>query len=275
MNRGLPWYKAVTYPSISPIMAMIDARRALGAFLRAHRERRPPPPSASGRRRTPGLRREELAEACGVSVTWITWLEQGRDVSASPHALARLADALHLAPAERVYLFELAEKRDPAAPAPTGDALPEPILALPQRMTIPAYLLDGAWTACSWNVMAAELFVGWLDGQHDRNLLRFIFLSKAAPRLIADWEERARRVVAEFRADLSRRLRDPAMQALIDALNEQSPDFRRLWREQAVLVREGGERRFNHPIRRFYQTTLILPSHPDVKLVSLTPLGEL
>ncbi|HEY1943667.1 MAG TPA: helix-turn-helix transcriptional regulator [Roseiarcus sp.] len=255
-------------------MTMIDARRALGAFLRAHRERRPPPPSASGRRRTPGLRREELADACGVSVTWITWLEQGRDVSASPHALARLADALHLAPAERAYLFELAEKRDPAAPAPNGDELPEPILALPQRMTIPAYLIDGAWTACSWNAMAAELFVGWLDGQHDRNLLRFIFLSKAARRLIADWDERARRVVAEFRADLSRRLRDPAMQALVDALNEQSPDFRRLWREQAVLVREGGERRFNHPSRRFYQTTLILPSHPDVKLVSLTPLDD-
>jgi transcriptional regulator with XRE-family HTH domain len=253
-------------------MMAIDARRALGAFLRAHRERRPPPASASGRRRTPGLRREELAEACGVSLTWITWLEQGRDVSPSPHALARLAEALHLAPAERAYLFELTSKRDPAAPPPSADELPEPILALPGRMTIPAYLLDHAWTARAWNPFAAELFAGWLDDEHDRNLLRYIFLSPAARRLIADWDERARRVAAEFRADFSRRLRDPAMQALVDELTGQSPDFSRLWREQAVLEREGGERRFNNPARRFYQTTLIPSSHPDAKLVSLTPL---
>jgi transcriptional regulator with XRE-family HTH domain len=255
-------------------MTMIDARRALGAFLRAQRERCSPPPSASARRRTPGLRREELAEACGVSVTWITWLEQGRDVSASPHALARLAEALHLAPAERAYLFELAAKRDPTAPAPSGADLPEPILALPNRMTIPAYLLDGAWTARSWNAMATELFVGWLDGDHDRNLLRFLFLSDEARRLIADWEDRARRVVAEFRADLSRRLKDPKMQALVDALTNESPDFRRFWSEQAVLGREGGERRFNLPSRRFYQSTLTLSSHPEAKLVTLTPIED-
>lgn len=255
-------------------MTTIDARRALGAFLRAHRERRPAPASAPGRRRTPGLRREELAEACGVSLTWITWLEQGRDVSASPRALTRLAEALHLAPAERAYLFELAGKRDPSGPAPSGEDLPLAVTDLPGRIAIPAYLLDGAWTARAWNPAAAELFAGWLDGAHDRNLLRFIFLSLAARRLIADWEERARRVVAEFRADFSRRLRDPAMQALVDALSAQSPDFDRLWREQAVLGREGGERRFANPARRYFQNTLILASHPDVKLVCLTPIED-
>jgi transcriptional regulator with XRE-family HTH domain len=255
-------------------MTKIDARRALGAFLRAHRERRPPPVSAPGRRRTPGMRREELAEACGVSLTWITWLEQGRDVSASPRALARLAVALRLTPAERLYLFELAGKRDPADPPPSGEVLPEAVIALPSRTTIPTYLLDGAWTALAWNPAAAELFVGWLDDAHERNLLRYIFLSPAARRLIADWDERARRVVAEFRAEFSRRLRDPAMQELVDALSAQSPDFDRIWREQAVLGREGGERRFANPVRRFYQSTLILASHPDVKLVCLTPIED-
>src|SRR5271154_7138086 len=117
LDRILHWYKSVTYPSIFATMA-IDERRALGVFLRAHRERLPPPASAPGRRRTPGLRREEVAEACGVSLTWITWLEQGRNVSASPPALARLAEALRLTPAERAYLFELAGKRDPATPIP-------------------------------------------------------------------------------------------------------------------------------------------------------------
>jgi transcriptional regulator with XRE-family HTH domain len=204
-------------------MSTPDARRALGAFLRVHRERLPPLAGATGRRRTPGLRREEIAEACGASLTWIAWLEQGREVSASARLLARLAVALRLAPAERAYLFELAGKRDPEAPASNEDALPEEALRLPERMTIPAYLLDGQWTARAWNRAAAELFVGWLDGDHDRNLMRFIFHSPAAPRLIDEWEDRARRVVAEFRADFSRRLGDPTMRELIEELTRTSP----------------------------------------------------
>ena len=255
-------------------MANLDSRRALGEFLRAHRERLPPPGASSSRRRTPGLRREEVAEACGVSLTWITWLEQGRDVSASPHALARLAEALRLVPAERAYLFELAGKRDPETPAPSEDDLPPPVLALPGRMTIPAYLLDRTWRARAWNPAAAHLFTGWLDGEHDRNLMRFIFVSPAASHLISDWDERARRVVAEFRADFSRRLRDPFMQALIEELTARSPTFCRLWQEQEVLGREGGERRFKNPKRSFYQSTLIVSSHPEIKLVCLTPLED-
>jgi len=253
-------------------MTTPDARRALGTFLRAHRERLSPPADAARRRRTPGLRREEVAEACGASLTWIAWLEQGREVSASPRLLARLAAALSLAPAERAYLFELAGKRDPDAPVAEGAALPDEALGLPERMTIPAYLLDGRWTARAWNRPAAELFVGWLDGDHDRNLMRFIFRSPAAPQLIDDWEHRARRVVAEFRADFSRRLRDPALRALIDELDRASPLFARLWREQTVLAREGGERRFRAPERRFRQSTLVLASHPEAKLVCLTPV---
>ena len=137
-------------------MSVLEPRKALGAFLRAHRERLRPPVAAPHRRRTPGWRREELAEACGVSVTWITWLEQGRPVSASPRALARLAESLHLVPAERAYLFELAGKRDPAAPAPAEQALPPSILGLPDKLTIPAYVLDRAWSALAWNGAATN-----------------------------------------------------------------------------------------------------------------------
>src|SRR6266852_3047196 len=95
-------------------------RRMLGDFLRAHRARLSPTSLGlplGSRRRTPGLRREEVAQSCGMSATWYTWLEQGRDVSASPTALAGLAGALRLTPAERAYLFELAGRRDPSAPA--------------------------------------------------------------------------------------------------------------------------------------------------------------
>jgi transcriptional regulator with XRE-family HTH domain len=250
-----------------------NRQKSLGAFLRAHRERLPVPTTASRRRRTPGLRREELADLCGVSLTWITWLEQGRAVSASAKALGRLADGLRLTRAERTYLFELAGKRDPSAATAEENDLPDAMRDLPQRMTIPAYLLDRTWTARAWNAAAAALFVGWLDGEHDRNLLRFLFFSPAARSLVEDWEERARRIVAEFRADFSRHLRDPGMQALVDELSIGSAEFLGHWREQGVLSREGGERGFNGPRRRYHQSTLIFSSHPDIKLVGLTPVN--
>lgn len=250
-----------------------DPRRILGAFIRAHRECLPVPAKAGGRRRTPGLRREELAEVAGLSVTWITWLEQGRDVAASVSALTRLAEALRLTQAERASMFDLAGRRDPAGlTEPEVDLIPE-LLTLPSLFTGPAYLLDRTWTARAWNADAADLFIGWLDeSTKERNLLRFVFLSPRAKTLIADWPERARRLVAEFRADFSRRPRDAAMQTLIDDLLAKSPLFTQHWKEQSVLNREGGQRRFNHPThgaQSFVQTTLLVASQPDCKLVCL------
>jgi transcriptional regulator with XRE-family HTH domain len=250
-------------------------RRLLGSFIRAHREHLPVPTKTMGRRRTPGWRREELADAAGVSVTWLTWLEQGRDVKASVAALTRLAEALNLSPAERTSLFDLAGKRDPAgAVEPQMDLLPE-LLNLPALFRGPAYLIDRSWTARAWNNEAAELFLGWLDPvSTERNLLNFVFLNPGAQRLIDDWSGRARRLVAEFRADYSRRPQDSDMQALIDELLAKSPAFSHYWREQAVLNREGGERCFNHPLQGeliYLQTTLIVALQPDCKLVCLTP----
>ena len=163
-----------------------NPRTMLGEFIRAHRERQTPP-AAAGRRRTPGWRREELADAAGVGVTWITWLEQGRDVSASPQALARLADALHLNAAERASLFDLAGRRDPVEPGELHTVLPPPVLALPGLVQVPAYLLDHLWTARAWNPAAADLFAGWLDAQSfERNLLRYHFLMRLSIDQIGD-----------------------------------------------------------------------------------------
>lgn len=253
-----------------------DSRRILGAFIRAHRERLPPPVKAAGRRRTPGLRREELADASGVGVTWITWLEQGREVAASAAALARLAEALQLTSAERASLFDLAGRRDPVAPAEPQTDLLADLLTLPLLITAPAYLLDHTWTARAWNVAAARLFGGWLDDEsEERNLLKFVFLSPCAQTLIADWPERSRRLVAEFRADYSRRPNDVAMLELIEDLSTNSQAFSQYWNDQAVLHREGGERRFNHPVngaQRFLQTTLLVASQQECKLVCLAPM---
>src|SRR5262245_50905851 len=119
VSRDRYRFKMSSYPGINftrMVTGSSEQRRELGEFVRAHRERLTPAAiglPAGSRRRTPGLRREEVAQLCGLSATWYSWIEQGRDVSVSPTALARLAVALRLGRAERAYLFELAGKRDP------------------------------------------------------------------------------------------------------------------------------------------------------------------
>jgi len=254
-------------------------RRQLGDFVRAQRER--VSPASAGltvptRRRTPGLRREEVAQFAGLSTTWYTWIEQGRDVSVSPPALARLANALRLGRAERTYLFELAGKRDPQPGDAEADDLPAAVLACVTAIAAPAYVLDRLWTARAWNAPAELLFTGWLDARvernADRNLLRFIFLEAGARSLICDWEARARRVTAEFRAHAGTHLSDRALHALVDDLRRQSADFARFWDQHGVLGREGGERTFNHRrdgFLRYEQVTFELAGHADFKLTVL------
>lgn len=247
----------------------------LGEFVRAHRERLNPDVPA-GRRRTPGLRREELAARAGISATWCTWIEQGRDVQASSHTLGRLAGALHLTRAERAYLFELAGRRDPAdLPADPPSDAPAPLIAGVQVVSCPAYGLDRLWNACCWNPAAQRLFPDWLGEGRQRNQLRFIFLEPAARGLIPDWDDRARRVLAEFRADYSRRFNDARMRGLVDTLSAESPFFAQAWTEQTVLDREGGLRSFRHPedgLLRFEQHSFTPADRPDYKLVLLTPV---
>ena len=255
---------------------MTDAERQalLGAFVRAHRERTAPDPRP-GRRRTPGLRREELAARAGISATWYAWIEQGRDVRVSPYALGRLAEALQLSRAERAYLFELAGRRDPdAAQAQAIPDAPASLVALVEALPHPAYGLDRAWDACCWNAAAARLFRGWLDGSRERNLLRYFFLDPSARALLPDWTERARRLLAEFRADFSRSLNDPRLGELIAGLCRDSPLFAEAWEAQDVLDREGGARTFRHPEDGdlcFLQHTLTPAERADYKLVVLQP----
>lgn len=249
-------------------------RRELGDFVRAQRERLSPAATgfAAGRRRTPGLRREEVAQLAGLSATWYTWIEQGRPVSVSPQALSRLARALGLGRAQRDYLFELAGKRDPDGGAGSAHDLPATVLDCVEAIVSPAYVLDRYWNARGWNPSAEHLFVGWLDQPGERNLLRYIFLEPAARSLICDWEGRARRVVAEFRAHSGPHLNDPGLPTLIDQLSTQSHEFAEFWELHGVLGREGGERTFNHPtdgFLRFEQVTFDLAGHTDIRLTIL------
>lgn len=255
-----------------------EQRRELGAFLRAARERLKPADFGlpeGARRRTPGLRREEAAQLAGLSTTWLSKIEQGREVSLSLPALARLATALRLSRAERAYLFELAGKRDPDSGAGGGDEVPVALNEAVARITVPAYLLDRLWNARAWNAQAEHLFTGWLDrGETAPNLLRFIFLKPAARDLVSDWPHRARRVAAEFRAASSGRLDDPQLKALVAELKQASADFAAFWDSHGVLEREGGLRQFHHPkdgALGFEQVTFELAGHPDIRLTMLLP----
>ncbi|TPW31248.1 helix-turn-helix transcriptional regulator [Pararhizobium mangrovi] len=254
-----------------------DRARDLADFVRACRERLTPQAiglPVTPRRRTPGLRREEVAQLSGLSTTWYTWLEQARDVAVSAAALDRLARALRLQRAERAYLFELAGRHDPAGQAAmqtVESALPADCL---EHIDVPAYVLDRYWSARHWNRPAADLFVGWLDEETPGNLLRYIFCTPAARALIRNFEERARRIVAEFRADVGTGIEDAAIRTLIEELTQDSPLFARLWREHAVVEREGGERLFDHPIHGalgYEQVTFDVAGRPGFKLTMLLP----
>jgi transcriptional regulator with XRE-family HTH domain len=253
-----------------------DRRRELGAFLRARREAITPaeagfPPAGRDRRRTPGLRREELAQICGISTTWYTWTEQGRDIALSAEALARLAAALRMTAAERAYLFELTRRRDPAPARTALAATPAALLAMLQATSAPAYLLDRLWHVRGWNAPAAGLFATWFE-TGESSLLRFVFLNPAAAAFISDWEDRARRLVAEFRADIMHDPEDEAANRMVRDLKQASPDFERFWNSHAVLGRDGGRRSFNHPSRglvHYEQMTLVPASHPHFKVVVL------
>lgn len=259
-----------------------DLRRQLGDYIRLHREQISPESvgfSGMGRRRTPGLRREELAQLCHTSVTWITWLEQGREVAASAAMLSRLAQALLLTSAQRAYLFELAARSDPEQPNKGGQKPLEPVLRSVLQMICPAYVLDRRWDVITANAQAQTLFLNWgadtLSGIP--NLLRFLFVYPPARSLINNWETRCSRLVAEFRADCGRHSDAPFIRELLDELYATSNDFSRCWQSQTVLEREGGIRRFHHPTEGeliFEQMTMRPDLHKDVKVVMLLPVDQ-
>jgi len=223
----------------------------LGAFLRRMRERASPQSlglAVSRRRRAPGLLREEVAQAAGISATWYTWLEQGRRVRASVEVLDALARALSLDPTERRHLLALARPDlqrsfEPAADA-SIEALARWIMSLPQ----PAYAFDERWQVLVCNEAAHRLFGDFdPDGPLQGNLLRRIFLDTAWRSLLADWEQVARASVGQFRAFNSARLAEPPIATLVRELRRASSDFARLWDEGSVAPPALRQKLLHHP----------------------------
>lgn len=254
---------------------LASRRQALGRFLRHARERTRPEAvglPAGVRRRTPGLRREELALLCGISSTWYTWIEQGRELTISAHVCVRLAEVLGLGRAERHYLFELADLADPQHGLEFTQPLPAGLNACVDSIQAPAYILDRSWHVLARNEALLGLFSGWPDRSPRPNLLRYIFLDPLARELVVDWEQRASRVVAEFRADVGAHADEPEIQALLSELQPASATFAYWWGRQAVVEREGGRREFRDSegqISAYQQFTFRLAIRPDCKLVML------
>jgi transcriptional regulator with XRE-family HTH domain len=257
-------------------------RKELGEFLRSRRARLAPgdvglPPGQ--RRRAAGLRREEVAQLCGLSVTWYTWIEQGRDISISAAALDRIATALRLGGEERSYLHSIANSprtfQDNAEP----ENLPQGFQQwLDHQRELPAYALGRFWDVLGWNRAAAGLFGDFGTWpRNERNLLRYTFCNPAARKLIVDWDVRARRLVAEFRADCGPYLEDAFLIRFVARLEADSPEFMRLWRMRDVVTRAGGIRSFRHPTLgpiEVEQMTFRPTNRPDIKLVVHLPSGS-
>jgi transcriptional regulator with XRE-family HTH domain len=255
-------------------------RRELAAFLRSRRASLTPKDVGlpeGFRRRTPGLRREELAMLAGVGTTWYTWLEQGRDVRPSAQVLAALADALRLDDAERQHLFTLNNRQSPQPSSTAQECVEEPLKRMLANLTLqPAYVLGRRWDVLAWNRAAEILFGGYQTLDRDeRNIMHRLFADAAHRLLLADWEAVARVSLAMFRADSARFAGDPDFERLIALLHAQSSEFRTWWPRHEVISPLSGIKRINHPLKgrmSFEHTGLTLSNQPDMKLVVYTPL---
>jgi transcriptional regulator with XRE-family HTH domain len=256
-----------------------SARRTpLGEFLRARRAAITPVEvglPAGSHRRTPGLRREEIAMLAGVSVTWYTWLEQGRPINASRDVLEALARTLRLEPAERDHLLTLASQ--PSADVPTPADAPDALVRLIVSMEpAPAYVLGPHWEFLAWNQAQARLYpqIERLEGLH-RNLLWVVFAEPSTRSLIDDWPETARRILAEFRAGTAALRADPAVAHLVDDLTAASTEFAEWWPAQDVAQFRTRVRRYRHPRagELVFESQQLTPSEwPSLRVVCQLPI---
>ncbi|MFT3691218.1 helix-turn-helix transcriptional regulator [Paenirhodobacter sp.] len=252
-------------------MRTLDRTRPeLTEFLRSRRERLTPEdvglPSGR-RRRTPGLRREEVAALAGVGLTWYTWLEQGREIGVSAGFLDTLARVLKLDAAERRHLFLLAHERPPAEPGKTFCTVP-PLAGRLVRDLAPhaAYILNLRWDVLAFNPPADALF--GLGGQGG-NMLRRLFTDPALREAIVDWEEQAPAMLASFRRDFAAARADADACALVAELEAVSPEFRRWWRSQEVHAPCTGTRRIRvagEPVT-FEHTSLTIDGGQHLRMV--------
>lgn len=252
----------------------------LGDFLRTRRVRLTPEdvgiPSGS-RRRTPGLRRAEVASLASVSVDWYTWLEQGRPINVSTLVLESLVQALRLNDNERTHLFFLAHQQPPPARITDSETVSPALQHFLNHQGIsPAFAVGRRWDVIGWNE-AANVFFGDYTQMttFERNSVWRFFTTYTFRDLLVDWEGHARQLLAQFRASCGRYPNDPRLRELIDDLMLRSPEFRAWWPNHEVLSMPEGFKTFRHPelgLLQFEHVTFQVFDTPDLKVNVYTPL---
>ncbi|GCE28855.1 transcriptional regulator [Dictyobacter alpinus] len=254
----------------------------LGDFLRTRRARLAPEDVGlprGGRRRAPGLRRVEVAQLAGVSVDWYTWLEQGRSITASTQVLESIVQALRLNVSEREHLFFLAHQQPPPERAWELEIV-SPTLQnfLDHQGLSPAFVLGRHWDVVAWNAAASILFGDYNQlTSRERNSIWRMFTTPGHRHFLVDWEEHARRMVAQFRASCGRYPGDPRLTELIHDLMLCSPEFRAWWSDHEVLGPLEGHKTFNHPqagYLHFEHLTFQVFDAPDLNVNVYTPVDE-
>ncbi|WP_411681304.1 helix-turn-helix transcriptional regulator [Clostridium thailandense] len=260
-------------------MKDITLQQSLGEFLRATRERLTPEQvglPSHGRRRTPGLRREEVAQLANIGVSWYTSIEQGKSVNPSHQVLKSLADALRLSDDERQYLFLLSksdEMEESKIYKEVSKGLERTVFALEPH---PAYIMDKYWDLLLWNRAAEFLFrfPPYSESINPKtNILHHFIINPYIKEIEADWEERAKGMIAAFRADCARHPQDAKLTAMVEKFSQESEFFNLWWPRHEVktindchkLLNDSriGELEFEH-------VNLQLSNHPDLKLSIFT-----
>ncbi len=231
-----------------PPRTLNRTRQELADFLRMKREKLSPQavglPSGT-RRRTPGLRREEVAALAGVGLTWYTWLEQGREINASVEFLEDLARVLKLDATERYHLFLLAHQRPPVVAGHQWCQVTPLVRRLLDDLPLrPAYVMNLSWDIIAWNPAADRLFAIAERQPEQRNMLWMLFADPELNQRLMGWQEQAPQILASFRRDYARAPQDATMLQRIQALSDVSPQFRQLWQQHDIHGRCQGQRTF-------------------------------
>lgn len=249
----------------------------LGDYLRDRRAKLDP--ASFGlplkRRRTPGLRREEVAQRAHVSATWYTWLEQGRGGSPSADVLERISGALMLTDVEREHLFLLALGRPPEARYRVVEGVTPRLQRVLDMFEIsPAFIKTATWDVIAWNKAATVVLWDYASvPEGERNILRRMFCDPLARERQLDWESVARFVVAAFRADAIRAGASEAVKELVDELSRASPEFEAMWRENVVRSHGEGTKHLRHPagLIGMEYSSFAVDGRPDLAMVVYNP----
>jgi transcriptional regulator with XRE-family HTH domain len=253
-------------------------RAQLSEFLRSCRARREPASmglTPAARRRSKGLRREDVAALAGLSATWYTWLEQGRNVHPSEQILERLSAALGLSAAERDYLFMLAQRRLPPLAASLGEPLRPAVQRMLDIINLPALVHTRRWDVVAWNPVWSRCFPDFgARPTGSRNLLRILLTESDFQRNPGEQEEIARRILPTVRLDYSQAGDDPAFNALLAQLSAECPVFDRLWHSPEISHFQEGVYTLTYPgvgPIAFEHTAYTVASDPNLRLLMFSP----